>query len=306
MNKSNVAVLSGASTRGNHPDKVRAMLILLGCEVLVMTVWFSSTAVIPQISEQPGSTPFRLAALTSAVQVGFVLGTLLSALLRLADGLDPLRYFMGASMLAAGATLCLVWLPAVSWPAILLRVLTGMALAGVYPIGLRLAATWATNDLGLLMGLLVGALTLGSAAPHLVSSFLEVDYRLIYVVAAAAAATGGLGIRLFTSGHRQSSRGRLQLGQITQMWKDRPLRLANIGYLGHMWELYACGRGSGRSTSRASPPQACITQDHRPASPPSRPSGWGPSERFSEDVARIVSVAPQRRWARCPSAAPAH
>lgn len=89
MNKSNVAVLSGASTRGNHPDKVRAMLILLGCEVLVMTVWFSSTAVIPQISEQPGSTPFRLAALTSAVQVGFVLGTLLSALLRLADGLDP-------------------------------------------------------------------------------------------------------------------------------------------------------------------------------------------------------------------------
>lgn len=237
MSKSSVAVLAGVAT--GQSDKLRAMLILLGCEVLVMTVWFSSTAVIPQIADQPGSTSFRLAALTGAVQVGFVLGTLLSAVLRLADRLDPRKFFMWAALVAAATTLCLVWPPATSWYAILLRVLTGMALAGVYPVGLRLAGTWATNDLGLLMGLLVGALTLGSAAPHLVSSFLDVDFRLIYVVAATAAVVGAIGIRFFTIGHKVPPRGKLQLGQIAQMWRNRPLRLANIGYLGHMWELYA-------------------------------------------------------------------
>lgn len=239
MSQSQVTSPPRACTTSRAPAKCWSMLILLSSEVLVMTVWFSSTAVIPEISKQAAATPFRVAALTSAVQVGFVAGTLISATLRLADRLELRRFFMGAALLAAGATLLLVWTPAVSWQAIALRVVTGMALAGVYPVGLRLAGTWAAGDLGLLMGMLVGALTLGSAAPHLVSSFLTVDYRMIYLIAAAAAAAGALGIRRFTVGPRSTPRGSLQFRHITQVWTDRSIRLANIGYLGHMWELYA-------------------------------------------------------------------
>ncbi len=130
-------------------------------------------------------------------------------------------------------------LPPTGLSILALRFLTGMALAGVYPIGMRLAATWASRDLGLLVGLLVGALTLGSASPHALAAFGQLDWRVIYLAAAGLAACGGLAILGAGIGPNAPRRYASKPDAISQAWRNPSLRLANLGYLGHMWELYA-------------------------------------------------------------------
>jgi MFS family permease len=120
-----------------------------------------------------------------------------------------------------------------------MRFLTGMCMAGVYPVGMKLAATWATGDLGLLIGLLVGALTLGSAAPNLFASAASLDWRAPCLVAAFGALVAAGLIWFATVGPKLSRAPPLQLDNVLEAWRRRPLRLANLGYLGHMWELYA-------------------------------------------------------------------
>jgi MFS family permease len=177
--------------------------------------------------------------LTSAVQAGFVCGTLASALLGVPDRFDPRRIFLLAALAAAAASAALALLPPTGPGILALRFLTGAALAGVYPIGMRLAATWASGDLGLLVGLLVGALTLGSASPHLLAASGQFDWRAIYLAAAGLAACGGLAILAAGVGPNVPRQVRLDTGRVSQAWRNPALRLANLGYLGHMWELYA-------------------------------------------------------------------
>lgn len=146
---------------------------------------------------------------------------------------------MISALSAAAASTVLVMLPPTGAGILALRLLTGVALAGVYPIGMRLIATWASGDLGLLVGLLVGALTLGSASPHAFAAFAQLDWRVIYLAAAGLAACGGLAILFAGVGPNAPRQMRLQAGRISQAWRNPALRLANLGYLGHMWELYA-------------------------------------------------------------------
>lgn len=236
------AVLNAISVPSVRRSKAASVGLLLIAQIAAMSVWFSSTAVVPEITRTVQLSPFIVAALTSSVQVGFVLGTLMSAYLRLADRLDPRFTFVMASSAAGVLTALLVLLPPAGVITIAVRVLTGMCLAGVYPVGLRIAATWANRDLGLLMGLLVGALTLGSASPHILSalSMGRTDWRVVYlfagaaaVVAAALATQVGLGPRLPAAFVIRTG------GAIREAWRNKPIRLANLGYLGHMWELYA-------------------------------------------------------------------
>lgn len=177
--------------------------------------------------------------MTSSVQLGFVVGTLLSAALSLADRWEPRRLFALSALTAAGATMALAFLEPAGLVVYALRFLTGMCMAGVYPVGMRLAATWARGDLGLLVGLLVGALALGSASPHIVSGLLDIDWRWIYVIASVGALLSGLGIRYFTVGPRLQRAASIDMGRMLQAWRNPSIRLANLGYLGHMWELYA-------------------------------------------------------------------
>jgi MFS family permease len=121
----------------------------------------------------------------------------------------------------------------------LLRFITGMCMAGVYPVGMRLAATWADRDLGLLIGLLVGALTLGSASPHLLAAFGGMQWTSIYLAAGGLALLAGAAINLCGIGPTMRRAAKLNPAAVAQAWRLRPLRLANLGYLGHMWELYA-------------------------------------------------------------------
>jgi len=221
------------------PGKRGAMAVLLLCQVGTMTVWFSSASVVALVKQSQALTPLQAALLTSSVQIGFVLGTLTSALLQLADRLDPKRLFMSCALTAAVATAALALLEPVSPLVFALRLLTGACMAGVYPVGMRLAATWAKGDLGLLVGFLVGALTLGSASPHALAAWVQADWRVVYGVAAGCAALSALGINLFTVGPNHARAASVHFGQMLEAWKRPALRLANLGYLGHMWELYA-------------------------------------------------------------------
>jgi MFS family permease len=215
------------------------MTVLLLAQVAAMAVWFASAAAASALARSTPLSGFEAALLTSAVQAGFVVGTLASALLGLPDRFDPRRIFMVSALVAAAASAALTLLPPAGPTILGIRFLTGMALAGVYPIGMRLAATWASGDLGLLVGLLVGALTLGSASPHILAAFGDLDWRVIYLAAAGLAAFGGLAILIAGVGPNAPRSVRLQAGRVSQAWRNPALRLANLGYLGHMWELYA-------------------------------------------------------------------
>jgi MFS family permease len=147
--------------------KWRHLLLLAAAELLAMALWFSASAVAPQLTAEWGLSGTQQAWLTMSVQLGFVVGALVSAALNLADRLDSRYLFAGSALLGALATAAIATVDVDVTGILALRVLTGVTLAGVYPPGMKLMATWCQDDRGLGMGLLVGALTLGSAMPHL-------------------------------------------------------------------------------------------------------------------------------------------
>ncbi|MFM0595011.1 MFS transporter [Paraburkholderia dilworthii] len=219
--------------------KTRSLVILLLCQVGAMSVWFSSSAVVAIVKQAQGLSALQATLLTSAVQAGFVAGTVTSALLSLADRFDPRRLFMASALTAGAVTASLAFIAPASPLAIVLRFITGICMAGVYPVGMRLAATWAKGDLGLLIGLLVGALTFGSASPHLLAALGGSNWRAIYGISAACALLAGVAILLCGVGPGMARAVRIDWTALAAAWRNPALRLANLGYLGHMWELYA-------------------------------------------------------------------
>jgi len=220
--------------------KAGALATLYGAVVLCLSVWFAGTAAVPVLLAEGLVTPGRAAWLTTAVQLGFVVGTLVSAVLSLADRHDPRRLFMACGLLASLATLAQTLVAPAGEAALALRFIAGAAMAGVYPVGMKLAASWARADLGLLIGLLVGAVTLGSALPHLLPGLLGgLGWQGAYLGAGVLAAAGGLLILRFQPGPQLGARPPFRPAQALEVWRNKGLRLATLGYLGHMWELYA-------------------------------------------------------------------
>jgi MFS family permease len=156
--------------------KWRTLLLLSLAELLGMAVWFSASSVVPALTSAWTLSDAGQAWLTMSVQIGFVVGAFGSALLNLADRIPSRRMFSASALLAGLATALIPLLAQSLGPALLLRFLTGAFLAGVYPVGMKIMATWTKTDRGLAIGLLVGALTLGSAFPH--TSFLRGRRRL--------------------------------------------------------------------------------------------------------------------------------
>jgi MFS family permease len=204
-----------------------------------MGLWFSASSIIPSLVAQYHLTGFAQAALTSGVQAGFVIGCVASALLGLADRVDPRRLFALSAAIGAGANALLLAVDPSTPVAPLLRVVTGACMAGVYPVGMKLASTWAKGDMGLMVGILVGALTLGSASPHLFNAFGGVDWRIPLVTASVTALAAAALIGLAGIGPNRVPTPPFDRRVILTAWRDVPVRLANLGYLGHMWELYA-------------------------------------------------------------------
>ncbi len=216
-----------------------ALALLAFCEVAALGLWFSASAVVPSLIIEYGLSPRQASMMTSAVQIGFVAGTVVSALFSLADRLDLRRFFMASALIAALANALLLTLEPTSPLVILLRFITGVCMAGIYPVGMKMAVSWARGDVGLLIGLLVGALTLGSAAPHLFNAFGGVDWRFTILAASALALLSALMINLVRLGPNLAPAPPFTPGAALQAFRQPALRWANFGYLGHMWELYA-------------------------------------------------------------------
>ena len=204
-----------------------------------MAGWFATTASLAAINRHWTLTPFHAALLTSSVQAGFVVGTATSALFSIADRFDLRRLFSVAAVVAGIANFAILGFEPTSAAVPLLRFVTGVCMAGVYPVGMKLAATWAKGDLGLLIGLLVGALTFGSAMPHLAAAVGGLDWRMPVLGAAISAIVAAVVIQFASVGPMQTKAPKLRIANALDAWRNRSVRLANLGYLGHMWELYA-------------------------------------------------------------------
>jgi len=220
-------------------SKWGSLTVLALAEVFALALWFSASAVVPALKAQFGLGAFQASLFTSAVQAGFVAGTLTSALLGLADRLEPRRFFSCSAFVGAAANAAILLTEPTSTAVVLLRFITGMSMAGVYPIGMKIAGSWAKGDLGLLIGFLVGALTLGSAAPHLFNALGGVDWQITIATSSVAAAIAALVIGCAGVGPNLRQAPRFEAKFVLRAWTYKPLRLANLGYFGHMWELYA-------------------------------------------------------------------
>ena len=221
--------------------KWRTMVLLSIAELLGMAVWFSASAVVASLAQAWSLDDSGRAWLTMSVQGGFVIGALISSLLNLADVLPAPRLIAVSSFLAAFSTFLIPVFAKGLASALLLRALTGIFLAGVYPVGMKIMTTWTQKDRGLGIGLLVGALAIGSASPHLLNAFGGIrDWKEVMVWAAGLAAIGGLIALLFIrEGPYQTPSPKFNWKYAGEILRQRELVLANAGYLGHMWELYA-------------------------------------------------------------------
>jgi MFS family permease len=208
-------------------------------QVLGLSVWFSTAAVVPSITADWGISSGAASWLTTAVQVGFVVGAVTSALLNLADRLPIRGLIAGSAALAALTTALLPALADGLAVALPLRFLTGFALAGVYPVGVKLVASWFAQARGLAIGLLLAALTVGSALPHLVTAFAELPWRSVLLVTAGLALLGALVALCARPGPATTASAPLHPRYVLTMFRDRAQRDVNLGYFGHMWELYA-------------------------------------------------------------------
>ena len=226
--------------------KPTSLAVIALAQVLALSTWFAGAAALPALHAASDLSPGAAAALSSAVQLGFVAGAVVSATFNLPDRFDARRVFAaGAGASALASLIALVMEPG-SAAMIITRFLTGAALALVYPVGMKLAASWAKGDAGLLVGLLVGALTLGSAAPHLAAPFFETaGWRAPFAGSALAASMAAGLIFAARAGPAFKAAPRFRPGAAFKALRRKDLLLINAGYLGHMWELYAMWAWTG-------------------------------------------------------------
>ena len=223
-----------------YPLVQRGLIALV--QVLVMGVWFSASAVVPALARQWHMSVGSAAWLTTPVQAGFVAGAIGSAVLGLADRMRPHLLVAGCAAGAAGCTLVMALFADGPFAAVPLRFATGAFLAGVYPVGIKLMASWSRPaGRALAMGVLIGALTLGSALPHLIGGLWRLDWRAVLAASAAIAFAGAIMAgALIRPGPQVPLAGRAgRPRSALAMFADRGPRLVNLAYFGHMWELYA-------------------------------------------------------------------
>jgi MFS family permease len=221
------------------PGRWRALGLLSLAELLALSLWFSASAVLPALSREWSLGDAGRAGLTIAVQAGFIVGTLAAALTNLPDVVPPRALMMWGALAGAVTNAALALGTEHLVPALVLRFLTGVCLAGTYPPAMKIAATWFREGRGLAIGLLVAALTVGSATPHLIRGLTDLPWRHTLLAASALAAAGALAVTLVAEGPYRFPPARFDLRMATGVLRERGPRLACLGYFGHMWELYA-------------------------------------------------------------------
>lgn len=228
------------------PGKRAQVSLLALAQFFAMTLWFSASAVLPQLRGEWGLADGEGAWLTISVQLGFVVGALLSALLNIADRVPGARLCGVCALLGAAANVAVPVLDVGPVGAGAFRFVTGVCLAGVYPPGMKLVASWCKEDRGLGVGILVGALTLGSATPHLINGLpilgaggMPPWRHVLYATSGLAVFGAMISFTLIRPGPYVAQSAPFDWRASWRVMSHRPTRLANLGYLGHMWELYA-------------------------------------------------------------------
>jgi MFS family permease len=237
-----------------RPDTVvtprRVLPTLVVAQLLGTAPWFAVNAVMPDLQRELGWSTAAVGTLTSAYQLGFIAGTLVFALLAVADRHSARRVFLLCSLASAACTVG-AWAVVRDFHALLaLRLASGFFLAGIYPVGMKLAAQWFPLGLGNALGLLIGALIVGSASAHALRGLgAALPWPSVMLGVAALAAAGGVllyrllpeppSVHAAHAAHAAPARAaHFDWGALATLWTDRKVRASVFGYFGHMWELY--------------------------------------------------------------------
>ncbi len=218
----------------------RVLPVIVLAQFLCTSLWFAGNAVIPDLANEFGLGNTALGHILSAVQFGFIVGTLSYALLSLADRFSPSKVFFFSAVAAACSNFAMSFNEQNISSLLALRFVTGFFLAGIYPVGMKIAADYYDKGLGKALGFLVGALVLGTAFPHLLKSFTTaLPWKTVLYFTSGLSITGGLLILLFVpNGPYRKMGQRLNINAVFGIFRDRQFRSAAAGYFGHMWELY--------------------------------------------------------------------
>jgi MFS family permease len=214
------------------------LVIIIVSQFAGTSLWFAGNAILPELQSTFHLDKHAVSSITSAVQFGFISGTFVFAFLSIADRLSPSFVFFVSSVLASTTNWLVLYVHDVNL-LFSLRFLTGFFLAGIYPVGMKIAADWYEKDLGKALGYLVGALVVGTAFPHLLKGDLSLPWKSVITTTSLFALAGGIIILLFVAdGPSRRKAGQFQPGRLFHAFTIPRFRAAAFGYFGHMWELY--------------------------------------------------------------------
>ncbi len=221
--------------------KKSTLPLIVFAQFACTSLWFAGNGVMNDLVQSFQLVESALAHLTSAVQFGFISGTLVFAFLSIADRFSPSKVFFMSAIFGALFNFGIIWDGNNLTSLLIFRFLTGFFLAGIYPVGMKIASDYYNKGLGKSLGFLVGALVLGTAFPHLLKGLgSEVPWRIVLIFTSALAVIGGLSILFFVpDGPFRKMSQKPQFTAFLKVFKHQPFRAAAFGYFGHMWELYA-------------------------------------------------------------------
>ena len=219
----------------------RILPVIVVSQLAGTSLWFAGNAVLPDLQARFDWPAGTLGHMTSAVQLGFIAGTLVFALLAISDRYSPRATFLTCALLGAASNGCSYFLPGEVSLLLLTRFATGFFLAGIYPVGMKIASGWYRHDLGKALGFLVGALVLGTALPHLIKGLGHaLPWDAVMLSVSGIAAAGGLMMyALVPDGPFLAAGAKFAPGSLATIFRSADFRASSFGYFGHMWELYA-------------------------------------------------------------------
>jgi MFS family permease len=223
-----------------HQQPALLLPLIIISQFAGTSLWFVGNAILPDLQRQLNLDSHAISQITAAVQIGFIAGTLFFAVLSIADRFSASNVFFACTCFAAAANILLVWLASEAYIVYLLRFATGFFLAGIYPVGMKIAADWYEKGLGKALGYLVGALVLGTSFPHLLKGgYLQLPWQKVLLFTSVFAVTGGLLVKFFVGDGPYRKRGTgFHPKALIYVFRSKAFRSAAFGYFGHMWELY--------------------------------------------------------------------
>jgi MFS family permease len=222
----------------NRPKYILPLIVI--AQFAGTSLWFTGNAILPELKQSLHLSQYAVSHVTSAVMLGFIAGTLAFAFFSLADRFSPVRLFFISSLAGALFNAAIIWWVTDATSLFIFRFVTGFFLAGIYPVGMKIAADWYEKGLGKALGFLLGALVLGTAFPHLLKNRdFELPWRSVLIYTSLFAVTGGVLMLLFVGdGPYRKRSGKFQWNAFATIFSSKKWRQAALGYFGHMWELY--------------------------------------------------------------------